>query len=204
MPKDKSASHERIITAAKKEFLEKGFEKASMRGIAGSAGMTSAGLYRHFTDKEDMFAALVEPVLQENDRLYGDYKKKDYDSLTEGSLDSMWGDGADLDMMLAQIYRYFDEFKLLLCCSEGTRYANFLHDFVIMEQKDTIEFLAAARKQGIPVKEIKAEELHLLISAYVTAIFEVVVHDFPREDAEHYLKTLKTFFYPGWKAVLGL
>ena len=34
MPKDKTETHERIIPAAMKIFLEKGFEKATMREIA--------------------------------------------------------------------------------------------------------------------------------------------------------------------------
>ena len=65
MPRDKTASHARIVPAAKAEFLERGFQEASIRSIAARAGMTSAALYRHFRDKEDMFAALVEPAVQE-------------------------------------------------------------------------------------------------------------------------------------------
>ena len=45
--------------------------------------------------------------------------------------------------------------------------------------------------------------MHLLMSAYVTALFEVVVHDFPLEDARHYLRTFHEFFYPAWRTVLG-
>ena len=37
VPKDKHASRARIVMAARKEFLEKGFEKASMRTIAQAA-----------------------------------------------------------------------------------------------------------------------------------------------------------------------
>ena len=43
MPKDKTETHERIIPAAMKIFLEKGFEKATMREIAEEAGITAAG-----------------------------------------------------------------------------------------------------------------------------------------------------------------
>ena len=45
MPKDKTETHERIIPAAMRFFLEKGFEKATMREIAEEAGITAAGLY---------------------------------------------------------------------------------------------------------------------------------------------------------------
>ena len=62
MPKDKIENHEKIITAAKKEFMIYGFKDASMRRIASDSGMSVSGLYKHFPSKESMFAALVEPV----------------------------------------------------------------------------------------------------------------------------------------------
>lgn len=204
MPKDKTVSHERIILAARKEFLEKGFEKASIRTIAAEAGITSGGLYRHFADKEAMFAVLVEPALAEFRGLFDIFKARDYELLERSSLDTMWEDGADLSAFLDLIYRHFDAFKLLVCRSEGTCYEHFIHDYVTLEQKETLAYLDEARCRGVPVKDIRPEELHLLLSAYATAIFEVVVHDFTRENAEHYLATLQAFFYPGWRAVLGL
>ena len=172
MPKDKTETHERIIPAAMKIFLEKGFEKATMREIAEEAGITAAGLYRHFVDKEAMFAALVEPVLSE--------------------------------LVVEQIYSHFNEFKLLLCCSAGTKYAWFLHDIVVMEQQETLAYMEEAKKHGVPVKEVDPKELHLLMTAYTNALFEVVVHDFTKEEALHYLDTMHQFFIPGWRAILGL
>ncbi|WP_413815488.1 TetR/AcrR family transcriptional regulator, partial [Christensenella hongkongensis] len=50
MPKDKTETYHKIIRAAKAEFLEKGFEQASMRNVASAIGMSAAGLYRHFKD----------------------------------------------------------------------------------------------------------------------------------------------------------
>lgn len=204
MPKDKKETYQRIIPAAKKEFLEKGFEKASMRNIAAEAGITAAGLYRHFADKEAMFEELIAPVFEEFKDEYEIRKNRDYEFLENGNLDEMWSGDTDLAYFLDWIYRYFDEFKLILCCSDGTKYANFIHDLCVYEQDETLAYMEAARKKGIPVKEVKPQELHLLLSAYYSAVFEVVIHDFPREDAEHYLDTLQRFFYPGWRNVLGL
>ena len=64
MPRDKTLSHEKVKKAIKEEFLEKGFEDASIRSIGARAGMTSAGLYRHYADKEAMFNAMVEPLIE--------------------------------------------------------------------------------------------------------------------------------------------
>ena len=64
MPIDKTANHEKIVAAAKKEFLTCGFTDASMRHIAEEAGMSASGLYKHFASKEEMFSALVDPAYQ--------------------------------------------------------------------------------------------------------------------------------------------
>nr|MCR5095097.1 TetR/AcrR family transcriptional regulator [Lachnospiraceae bacterium] len=45
MPRDKTVNHQKIMAAAKEEFMEKGYEKASMRGIADRCGLTAAGIY---------------------------------------------------------------------------------------------------------------------------------------------------------------
>ena len=204
MPKDKSETHQKILPAAMAEFLEKGFEKATMRDIAEAAGITAAGLYRHFADKEAMFAALVEPVLAQCDAWYAQHKAEDYAYLEQGDMEAMWNQGTEMEMMLDLVYENFDVFKLLLCRAEGTKYAAFQHDFVMLEQRETLLYLEAAKARGVPVRDIRPEELHLLLTAYVSAMFEVVVHDFTREDAIHYLRTLEEFFIPGWRAVLGL
>ena len=204
MPRDKNASHEKIIPAAKKEFLEKGFEKASMRSIADSVGMTSAALYRHFSDKEAMFTALVQPLLDRLDEVYNTIRENNYDSLSRADLDGLWSTNKEVLYFLDLICEYREEFKLLLCCSAGTKHEHFLHDFVMLEQRETLAFLQAAREKGFPVKEILPQELHMLLSAYIGAIFEIVCHDFSRDEAIHYLNTLQQFFYPGWRAVLGL
>lgn len=204
MPRDKTETYQKIIPAAKAEFLKKGFEQASLRNIAAAAGMSAAGLYRHFTDKEALFAALVDPVLLQLNNVYDSIRKRDYDYLKTGSLNEMWQDNAEIRYFLDLFYDNFNEFKLLLCCSAGTKYANFIHDFVMLEQDETLKYMEAARKQGIPVREVEPRELHLLLSAYATAVFEVVIHDFSKEEAGHYLSTLQAFFYPGWRAVLGL
>jgi AcrR family transcriptional regulator len=55
-----------IVSAAVSEFLEKGYENASMDGIALRAGLTKGGLYHHFEGKDEILiyanSRLSEPV----------------------------------------------------------------------------------------------------------------------------------------------
>ncbi len=60
-----------LLEAGKQEFLEKGFQGASMRGIASRLSVTTGALYRYYTDKESLFDVLVEEparVLEERYR----------------------------------------------------------------------------------------------------------------------------------------
>jgi len=49
-----------ILSAALPVFAEGGYDRASMRAIARSAGITTPVLYDHFASKADLYAALVE------------------------------------------------------------------------------------------------------------------------------------------------
>ncbi|MBQ9707991.1 MAG: TetR/AcrR family transcriptional regulator [Firmicutes bacterium] len=202
MPKDKTESHERIIKAAMEEFLEKGFQNASTRSIAARAGITSGGLYRHFKDKEDMFAALVEPALEEVRKWMDAHVSRGYSGALSGDFDAMWQD-SEIDMVREVVYPNLDAFRLVLCCSQGTRYENFVNDLVNEHQRLMFEVFDRLREQGIPVKDISQEELHILMSAYSTAMFEPIIHNYPQEDAMHYLKTIEEFFMPGWHDLMG-
>ena len=204
MPKDKSETYHRIIPAAKKEFMEKGFERASLRSIASEAGISAAGLYRHFSNKEAMFDALLQPLFEQIDMESEKHKRVDYELLEANELNQMWQEQGDSSLFLQLLYTYYDEFKLLLCHAQGTRHEDFIHDFVTMKERETFDYLNEARRKGIPVNDILPKELHLLLSAYYTAVFEVIVHNFTRDEAEHYFKTLRKCFYPGFKDVLGL
>ncbi|MEU6229421.1 TetR family transcriptional regulator [Streptomyces sp. NPDC047042] len=57
---DAPAARDRILTAAREEFAERGYEKTSVRGIAKSAGVDSALVHHYFGTKEQVFEASIE------------------------------------------------------------------------------------------------------------------------------------------------
>ncbi|MEU7133209.1 TetR family transcriptional regulator [Streptomyces sp. NPDC046261] len=56
-------ARERILTAARAEFAEHGYDKASIRGIAKGAGVDPALVHHYFGPKEQIFAAAVEAAV---------------------------------------------------------------------------------------------------------------------------------------------
>ena len=55
----------KLIECAKKEFIEKGFMKASLRNICKNAGVTAGAMYFFFKDKEELFESVVGSQLIE-------------------------------------------------------------------------------------------------------------------------------------------
>src|SRR5271167_4159625 len=52
------ARREVIITAARRVFADKGFHGTTTRDLAMAAGVSEALLYKHFPNKEALFAAM--------------------------------------------------------------------------------------------------------------------------------------------------
>ena len=210
MPRDKTLSHERIIRAAKDEFSEYGYDKASMRRIGNRCGLTAAALYRHFDSKEDMFDALVRPALDDLSEWISEHVSRSEEAIRACSelhgdqeIRVIW-DSTEIDMMRELIYPRMDEYAMLLNRSRGSKYENFLNDFVENQLKMMTPQFKELRQLGLEVKDISEKELHMVTTAYCTALFEPVVHNYSFEDAVRYLDTVEAFFMPGWKNLLGI
>ena len=202
MPIDKTANHEKIIAAARKEFLTYGFTDASMRRIAAAAGMSASGLYKHFASKEEMFSALVEPAYQGLLALFRQEAGDQEQFIGTGDL-SVWETSNDARLAVSYIYDHLDAFRLIICKSQGTKYESFLHDLAVLEEKMTLSFMEMLKKQGVKLNEFSEKDLHLLTTTNVNAIFQTVEHDLTREEAIHYADTLDRFFAKAWKEFFG-
>ncbi len=205
MPRDKTDTYNRLIPCMKAEFLEKGFEKASVRSIAERAGMSAAGIYRHFKDKEAMFDVLVAPLVDTYFLNYKNSMERNYALLDTEEIKRFWIISEEQGVQYVNfIYDHFEEFKLLLTCADGTKHQNFVHDVSEMEVKEMTLLMDELRRRGFKVKRISKEELHMLISGYAASIFEVVIHDFPRNKAIKHAKMLMEILYPGWIKAFGM
>jgi AcrR family transcriptional regulator len=61
-----------IVDAALRAFLEEGYEGSSVNRIAEDAGVSIKTLYRHFTGKDDLFAAVMSAACMPATRPDGD------------------------------------------------------------------------------------------------------------------------------------
>ena len=82
-------TRQRILLAAAQVFAEKGYARATTRALAAAAGVNEVTLFRHFGNKQNLFAAIIgefaAPALTAviEAKLTGDYRQ---DLLTMGKL----------------------------------------------------------------------------------------------------------------------
>jgi AcrR family transcriptional regulator len=55
-------TRDRILETALDLFIERGYDKTSLREIAERVGVTKAALYYHFSSKEEIIRTLVQPL----------------------------------------------------------------------------------------------------------------------------------------------
>lgn len=103
---------QRILDAAREEFLLSGFARASMRAIAAQAGMTVGNIYLYFAGKEQLFDALVGDTVRQVHTLM---------QLSSASDEGLrWlADGLHSVFMRNRV-----EFLILISRSDGSKYEN--------------------------------------------------------------------------------
>lgn len=69
-PQDREEKRAEIVVAARRLFVEEGYDAASMTRIARDAGVVSNTLYWYFQDKDAVLIAVLEAVLADSMAAY--------------------------------------------------------------------------------------------------------------------------------------
>ena len=185
----------RILESARTEFLASGFEKASLKTICEGAGVTTGALYKRYKGKEELFCAVVEQTVSDLYEVAHARGDKAPAAMSDQALIKAWDmDGADMMWWFRFLYDRRDDFYLLLSCSQGTRYANFPHDWVELLTKATSAYLAEAQRRGLCRNDVEPAELHILLSAFWTTIYEPFIHHFTWEQIEAHCRIVCGLF----------
>ena len=195
---------ERIQKAALEEFSEKGFLGASLRQIVKNAGVTTGAFYGYFSSKEALFASLVEPHAA---ALMGRFMEAQtsFADLAEEEQPKHMGEasGDYVDWMVDYICQHRAPVKLLLCRAEGTSYQRFVHNMVEVEVEYTLKYMDVLRRLGKDIPDLAPSLCHIIASGMFNGLFEIVVHDMPREQAHQYMSQFRTFYTAGWLQLMG-
>ena len=195
---------ERIQQAALEEFSEKGFLGASLRQIVKNAGVTTGAFYGYFSSKEALFASIVEPHAA---ALMGRFMQAQtgFAELPEKEQPEHMGEasGNYVEWMVDYICQHREPVKLLLCRAEGTSYEHFIHNMVEVEVDSTLRYMEVLRRLGKDIPPLSRSLCHIIASGMFNGLFEIVIHDMPREQAFQDVTQFRTFYTAGWLELMG-
>lgn len=191
---------EAILHHAKTEFLEKGFEEASLRTIAQNAGVSTSTIYTRYLDKEGLFRALVteaatkvKTYLSASLNQFGELETEQQKAQKKTCADEGFRGLIDI------LYTYFDEFQLIVTGSPSGFYQDFLESLVQIDAAATKQFLLTTGSEAYRTGRINDSFIHVVCSGFYAGVFETVIHRMPREEAEQYISELRNFYNTGWK-----
>ncbi len=192
----------RILECARAEFLSKPFEKVSLREVCAKAGVTTGAFYNRYKNKEELFDAVIAPTLELVAQYSAQTETASYEHLSKQDLKRIWELTPETQQrIIDMIYDNYDDFRLLLCHAEGTRHASFIHEFVNDVTARSHRFICQAYERGLTDAVIDEEELHMLLTAYWSTMFEPVIHGLSRKRALQHSNVVAKLF--DWTAVLG-
>ncbi len=187
---------DKITAAARAEFLEKGYSGASLRKIAEKAGATVGAIQTRYSSKDELFACLLRPLLDDIEALFQNTKAAYYANseadFLAGLRTSMRHESSAI---LHLIFRHYEESVLLLCRSGGSSLEHCFDDLVQSKIDESISFFRRAGRADMDEKL-----LGLLISAQFDSCRRIVTECPDRKTAEGYMDALMVYHFGGWTA----
>ena len=181
---------EKIYQAATEEFHKKGFLKTKMQDIAKKAGISVGLTYSYYNNKEDLFAAIVEPIYKEIIQSVENEEKRNLEI----------GDPANLfekeSAFILQLLRQKREiFLILVDRSKGTRFEKAAEQ-IIGVTKEHIKRQLSPKVNG-QIFKIDEVFYHILANNFIEGLLEIARHYKGNKWAENMLKMLTHQFFYG-------
>ena len=148
---------QKLLDAARHEFMEQGFEGASIRSIVKTANTTIGNFYNYFQSKEAIFTALVKDIYNGFSYILSNHNNIPLPDL-EHELDMYNLDIALLRSVLAELigkvlYILNSSFILLIEKSHGTKYENSKQELIDMMSEHFLLHISE-ESPGYPNPEI--------------------------------------------------
>ena len=185
-----------ILKSARKQFLEKGFQGASIRKIASDAGVTYGALYGYFGSKEELFYALTDPLVE---RIMKKLDEIESAMLSLPAEKQLLGMSEVFYVRLPELVELIFEDReivdLVIGGAKGTKYENFMSELV---KRDTEAVLAAAESSETPgVHLFDAQTLEIMLEGYMAALFHLIVSGRDRQTVEQSMEVFAKVYAAG-------
>ena len=197
----------KLLDSAKKEFIEKGYMKASLRNICKDAGVTTGAMYFFFKDKEDLFENVVSGPLKELEGAIGSHFNMEAAMSDDGlsfSPEDLKDDYEAALTILSVLFRYRDEYLLVIEKSQGSKYENIVDRFVTYFYEHYLNMYC--RMKGYSSKkDLKDEDrfiVHWMSHDQIDIFIHLLSHCESEKEAAGQMKNMFNYMVGGWLSAI--
>lgn len=186
---------ERIIEAATTEFLEFGFQGASLRRIAQRANLSTGALYTRYESKDALFCSIVKDILSEISHEFDPLRQGYMNAQETNSVDAVLEAIRQEEKVYQKILlKYYDQCVLFFCQSDGSSLQTDLDQLMAYKAKETVAFLENISKQ-----QVNADGVEMLLSQQFYCYRAILQKKLSIEKTTACLKMVADFHEAGWK-----
>ncbi len=201
MKQDKETRN-KLLESAHKEFMEKGYMKASLRNICKNAGVTTGALYFFFKDKADLFEALskdtIEAIFQMMQGHFQLERELEAGEIFEKlAMEDGTEDYEDSKRIIHQMYLKRDDILLVLTKSQGSNLENIQDKFI---EAVEVQYHTLAQKMQQIQSDVILDEsfIHWLAHMQIDAFIYIITHIENEEDAVKFIGQAVPYMVKGW------
>lgn len=192
----------RILDSAFQEFVNKGYEQASLRTICQNAGVTTGSLYRDFKNKEDLFRQIVMPVFVDlNQMLMKHLREESRMDVFEYEKEK---DLSIIKQVVEYYYQHEEVMKLLLYQAKGTEFEHLKDDIVYMVEQENRHMINNLMQQSKSHEKntISDEFFHWFAHTQIDAFIFAFEHCKDEETAMNQIESASNFIRSGFENMI--
>ena len=186
---------EGIVRAAYAEFLEHGFQKASVHKIAEKAGVTTGAIYTRYRNKDALFCSLLQPFFAAYQSFFAP-AAAEYEKARESrSVEALCGAiRFEEDLYIRLLLEHYDDCTLFFCKSDGSSIEAMLKDTMETKARTTVEFF-----RDVYGKDVNAVAIRLLMGSQFWYFRQLLDERLDQAEMLESLNTVLEFSNAGWK-----
>ena len=192
-------TREKILHAAKREFLNKGFADTNVRAVAQEAGVTTGALYNLFKNKDGIFEALVGGVFDEflHILVHNDVFEAKKLGMKTGELSAITEVSRRRFLKMVDFfYANWDAMKLLVCCAKGSSYEHVFDKAIDFMENETLQLL---KLDGVKMSRRRKFFIHVMVTSHFENLKEIFYHDLTKTEAADFMLDFNVYHCGGWK-----
>lgn len=184
----KDTVREKIYEAAIEEFKTFGYQEASIRNIANNAGISLGNIYRYYQNKEALYIAVVQPLIE---------------SVKEFVETKFFVDGASLKEVATSVVNFMEKHddEIVILRRGNTEYYRTFAEFLEKATASRIEQgFADSQSEG----KVKNPQLATIIArSFLHCLFDIVYGTKDNETRTAYVEEVMVFYFGNLDTRLG-